>query len=296
MRFDGHDFPIIRAGDLNRDGAAARTLGMSRIRRGVYAALPEPDEAEQRHLLAMRAIQATAAVEPTFSHESAAVVWGIPLIGAPIGLPHVLHGADSTRRSKHGVIRHHMRCDPADIITRRGFSVTAPIRTAIDLCTARPFASAVAVVDDVLRRGGELAVNRQSLLDALAARGVSRNIRRARAALQTATGLADSPLESLCIARMAELGFAMPRQQVRYPAGDGRRSYFVDFKWDTPDVIAEADGRIKYEVDPGVMWSEKIREDELRAQCRRFLRITWDDAWRAAPLEAKLLRAGVPRR
>ena len=118
-----------------------------------------------------------------------------------------------------------------------------------------------------------------------------------------ASGQSASPNETLCRVRFDELGFPRPEQQREY-AGSRGQCFSVDFYWPEYDVICEADGRVKYEsatylsgrTPEQALWEEKAREDELRAQCRGFIRLTWDDAWNRAGLVSKLTRAGIPRR
>ena len=138
---------------------------------------------------------------------------------------------------------------------------------------------------------------------AISQRRPFRGSRQVEAIARFASDLSASPNETLCRVRFEELGFVQPQQQIEYAGSNGQR-YWVDFYWPEFDVVAEADGRVKYE-DPAflagrtpqqALWDEKLREDELRAQCRAFVRFTWDDAWNRSGLLAKLARAGIPRR
>jgi hypothetical protein len=66
-------------------------------------------------------------------------------------------------------------------------------------------------------------------------------------------------------------------------------------------LIGESDGRMKY-LDPAyrngrtaeqVVYDEKRREDELRRQCRAFVRWGWDEARNPAALGAVLRSVGL---
>jgi len=253
--------------------------------------------------MSLVAVAENTHVEPVFAYTSAAVVLGIPLVGRLPSPPHVVHSEDSSRRSAHGVVRHHMRLEADDVTRYGGFLVTSLARTAIDLIASGTYVSGIVVADHVLGRvGGRGGVSRDDLRALVARRRPFRGVRRVDAVLSNATGLADSALESLLMARFDEHGFARPDQQVEFTRSGGR-SALADFYWRDSDVIGEADGRVKYN-DPAfrggrsaeqVVWDEKVREDDLRAQCRRFVRFYWEDIWDAHSLRRKLRDAGVPR-
>ena len=304
------------ASALARRGESSRSLqrGVSagdfvRVRRGVYV-----DSAEwgglkprSRYLLQIAAAQATSSNRLVFSHESAAALWGIPIVGARSLLPSVTAPSADGRRTRHGIIRHAVDLREEDIVERNGFLVTAPLRTAIDLIASRPIMSGVASLDHMLREQRTFRLDQDELWAFVEEFRPFRNGRRAVTVIDYATGLSGSPLESIGMVRFREFGYALPAQQVRYLGANGEE-YFADFTWRDIvkrelSVIGEADGRIKLE-DPEylrgrtpeqALWDEKVRQDELREQSSAFVRWGWDDAWQGAPLVRKLDRAGVSR-
>lgn len=293
-----------RRGDSTRQLSNAHRRGDAvRIRSGAYAA--ERDwsslDGRERHLATLRAAQFATVTPFLVSHESAAVLWEIPLLhGVPRRVV-ATSPAGVTRRTRHGIVWHELRIDPSEIVLIDGWPVTTPLRTTVDLIRTLPFAAGVAALDHQLRRADGHGVARDELAAWIARRRPFRNVRRASAVIECATGLADSPLESWFMALFFELGFATPEQQRTYRAADGR-SYRVDFYWEGADVIGEADGRLKYDVGTSystpdrALWHEKLREDELRAQSSGFVRLYAEDARDRSLLTRKLLRAGVPRR
>ncbi|MBO9567999.1 MAG: hypothetical protein J7503_04155 [Cellulomonas iranensis] len=116
-----------------------------------------------------------------------------------------------------------------------------------------------------------------------------------------ASGLAESPGESLSRARMIEIGLVLPALQAEMRDSRGLIGR-VDFWWPTLGIVGEFDGRVKYrrdEVDDrrspdDRLWDEKLREDRLRAAGSRVVRWTWDDAWDVARFADVMRRAGVP--
>ncbi|MFW5469733.1 hypothetical protein ACOCJ4_06775 [Knoellia sp. CPCC 206435] len=69
----------------------------------------------------------------------------------------------------------------------------------------------------------------------------------------------------------------------------------ADFIVEDTDVVVEVDGRVKYATgDPGVLWAEKRREDDMRAEGKVVVRVTWADLETPGRASAKVQRA-LPR-
>ncbi len=94
-----------------------------------------------------------------------------------------------------------------------------------------------------------------------------------------ASPLAESPLESLTRLCIVDANLPTPELQ-SWVEGAGWR-YRVDMLWREERVIAEADGKIKYEGD--ALWREKRRQERLERAGFRVVRVLWDDImrWRA---------------
>ena len=288
-------------GSSRRLARAARAGELARVRRGSYV-----DSAEwrsltpvQQHWIRVIASSAAAKSPPVFSHESAAVLSGIPIVE---GLPHRLQVTvppGSGLKSNRIVVRHEASLAAGEVIELARLRVTRLDRTAVDFIASRSFLSGACAAEWLLNTG---KLDPAHLAEAIERRRPFRGSRKVEAVVRFASAASASPNETLCRVRFEQLGYAQPEQQRTYPASRGR-TFTVDFYWPEFDVICETDGRIKYE-DPQylagrtpqqALWDEKLREDELRAQCRGFVRLTWDDAWNRAGLIAKLTRAGIPR-
>jgi len=233
----------------------------------------------------MDALLSTTAQSRIFSHESAALVHGLPLIGPWPSAPHVLEIRDASRRPPRGVIVHQPMRLP-EVVTVGRMSATSPDRTAVDLAASRSLAAGVGAFDHVLRGGR----SREDLERMIAASRPFHGVRRAVRALEIANGLAESPLESLSLARIHEGGFPSPLQQIDVEARGS--AYRVDFFWPDAGVVGEADGRVKYRTRAD-LWTEKRREDHLRSLGLSVARWDWDDAWAGAPLFRSLTEAGL---
>lgn len=284
---------IIVARELRARGEQTRSLEQRtrsgvfvRIRPGVYAVSAEWHAADprDRHRAAMDALVATSARVPVFSHESAALAHGIPVIGSWPALPHVV-ASDGGHRSPVNVTAHRPR-HPWLIGAAGTAMATTPECTAINLAASRPLAAGVAAFDHVIAGG----VPKEVLAAIISAWRPFHGARRALRALEIATGLAESPLESISLVPIALAGFERPEQQVVVVARG--RSYRLDFLWRKYGVVGEADGRGKY-LTAADLWEEKTREDALRSVGLGFARWGWDDALAGRPVVARLEAAGL---
>ena len=294
--------------------AAARRAGISnevlerrerhgtfvRIRQGAYAAREQWQQLlpQTQHLALVAAAQSAARARIVFSHESAAAILAVPLLGAWPSRPHATASPLTPRRSTNAVIWSNAELE-GDVVERDGFLVTSPIRTMIDLLSSRPFDSGVVSLDHVLSQLSVYDVDTQTLLAEVERRRPFRNADRVRRVVAFAAGISQSPFESLSMVRLWEGGYALPVQQKRFDI-DGR-TYFADFHFEPEDVAAEADGQAKYtdasflrgRTPARALMDEKDREDAIRTRVRGFIRWSWDDAFRGAPLYRKLERAGI---
>lgn len=112
--------------------------------------------------------------------------------------------------------------------------------------------------------------------------------------LDFASGLSESPGESLARVRFHELGIAQPQQQVALRV-DGK-TYRLDFLWEQAGVVGEFDGWKKYrEGFDQALREEKLREDAIRSTGLRVIRFYWEDLMEPGcrRLLSLLTRAGV---
>lgn len=284
---------IIVARELRARGEQTRSLEhrtrsglFVRIRPGVYAVAAEWHAADprDRHRATMDALVATSARVPVFSHESAALAHGIPVIGNWPLHPHVI-GSDGGHRAPVNVISHRPR-HPWPIDVAGTAMATTPECTAINLAASRPLAAGVAALDHVIALG----TTKEVLAAMVSEWRPFHGARRALLALEIATGLAETPLESISLVPIALAGFERPEQQVVIVARG--RSFRLDFLWRTHGIVGEADGRGKY-LSAADLWEEKTREDALRSLGLGFARWGWDDAMAGPPVVRRLEEAGL---
>lgn len=238
---------------------------------------------------------------------SAAALWRLPWLDAWPETVHLLRtdvtgGRHSSSRRPGGLVRHTagQRDDGARIDR---LPVTSLARTVADAAATTSMAASVMVADAALRgitTGFVRApLDRDALIDCCAARPVRRGRTRALRVAQFADARAGSAGESLVRVTLHRLGVPPPELQVEFRGASGAQ-YFADFYWPDQDFVLEFDGKVKL-TDPGmrggrsaeeVLFDEKLREDEIRAQVRGFARADWRIGRSAARLAERLRRAG----
>ncbi|QEO14533.1 hypothetical protein FLP10_08960 [Agromyces intestinalis] len=261
---------------------------------------------EQRHRMMLTAVAATRTVDPVFSHVSAAVIWGIPVVGPHLDRVHLQTAGRSVARTKNGVVWHHDALEADDVVEMSGMLVTSYERTLVDLARTLPFASAVAAVDHGIRARrspdglGVIVIEKERLLEAVAELGRARGVRPARASIGFADARSASPGESISRANIHVLRFPAPDLQVAFPRADGGKDV-ADFDWPDHGAFGEFDGFGKYfkaEFTGGrpiaeIVAEEKARENRIRKHRPFGARWDWPIAMRPELLRRELLDAGL---
>jgi hypothetical protein len=269
--------------------AGARSGAFVRLRPGAYVTAAEWNQAApiERHRLAIDALVLTAVRSPVFSHASAALLHGIPVLGGWPERPHLIDSelGSASRRSPREAVVHRPRYLP-DVCSIDGLIATTPAATAIALAASRGLFAGVAAIDHVLAHGADRSDFERTIREWQPFHGA----RRALAALDLATGLSETPLESVSLVGILLGGLPRPVQQATVVARGCR--YRLDFLWPDLGVAGEADGRIKY-LSGADLLDEKRREDDIRSLDLRFVRWGWDEAWAGNPMLERLRQAGV---
>lgn len=237
--------------------------------------------AADRHLLVARAIAPRVRETAAFSHVTAALARGWPLIGVPPERVHVTDGATLRTEHRANLVRH---AGPPETDRRAGsfagVPLTTVLRTAVDLATTLEPAPAAVAVDHAVRTGA-LAVD--AFVAALP-EGPRRGSVRSRMVAAALDPLHESVGESYAAIRMVELGLPRPVAQHTFRHDDGAVER-VDFWFAELGTVVEFDGKQKY-TDPHMLhgrsageavWHEKLREDRLRSipSVRTVVRPTW---------------------
>jgi very-short-patch-repair endonuclease len=201
------------------------------------------------------------------SHESAALLHGLPILDLP---PYVV----ATRRRgawRGGESRVRIAPLPAEHIeVVDGLAVTTVARTIVDIARTSSLAAALVTGDAAILRCGRTAIER-----ALGASAVWAETGRAARSVAQLNGRSESPLESVSRAMFIEHQLPLPELQTGIDASPSRH-FRVDFYWRLQRVVGEADGLVKYD-GPGALRAEKLRQEQLEEMGLRVVRWTWRD-------------------
>ncbi|MFT3799539.1 hypothetical protein [Microbacterium sp.] len=288
--------PIVlwRTAEVPHPERGARRGDLTRVRRGVYARTADWRRLPPWEKYLVR-VHAAALVFPdaVFSHESAAVLLGMPVLGDPVTV-HVLVGPHSAARESTGIRSHRCRELP-EVVTSRGIAVTSPAVTAVTLARHRHNAYGLAAADAALGMGKTLT--REALIADNEARDSSRGRNLARWPLERADKRRESVLESISDAAIEWLGFPAPELQHVFVAEDGRIDR-GDKWWKELSLLGEPDGELKYDGrfgDPAALLRDRHERDRrlLRGDVDSIAHWGWLDVARIWPLRALLLGHGL---
>lgn len=255
-----------------------------RVRRGWYVSGADWEDLwpEGRHLIHVVAVHLDASLttRTVFSHESAAVLWGLPLYRFAPRRVHTLRSDSSYCASVPDVFRHRGQLADSDVEEVDGIPCTSLARTVLDLAASMPPEAGIAAADAALRRvaftGAEYDLSTaekwRSEMAQRAAMSAARGVRRARWIANFADGRAQLPGESVSRLYLDRMGFADIELQVSVPAPHGSQ-YRMDFGIPALRLFGEFDGRDKYfdiamrggRSKEQVFLAEKRREDYVRA-------------------------------
>lgn len=292
------------------DHARAAAMGRERrVARGVYLPGAQWDEVSgaEKYRLQVIGIANTRQGRPVFSFWSAAVLHGLPILGAWPEDVHVTVGRAGGGRSSGQLVRHVTPLRSQDIVERDGIRFTSVARTVVDLATTRDTASAIVTADCALHvdrwGGGAPMTTHADLYDVYRSRLPFHGSLRVRRMIEGAVESSDSPLESISRFNMGALGIPRPVLQQKFEDHRGLIG-FSEFYWPEFTLVGEADGRSKY-LDPRyrrgrtleqVLIDEKVRADRLRALGLGVTRWDWAIGAHREALRRHLVAAGLPTR
>jgi predicted transcriptional regulator of viral defense system len=282
--------------------------GLVNIRRGVYAParLVSAATADEPAAYALRVagVLAASGGHAVASHQSAAVLHGIDLIGRrpsdPVTVTRAPQGRGS--RSWRDIQVHSAALPPHHLVTTSGIAVTSAARTVVDLARAQPFAAGVVAADSALRsKKATMAEINAVIADCVRWPGV----KGARRVAAFCDGRSESALESIGRAVFHEYELPPPDLQVVVGCDDLGVVGRADYLWPEYATIAEADGAFKY-AGQGRAVGQLNRDTRLRDAGFEVVHFTWPeitvtpwqvvDRIRAAFRRARRARVGSPGR
>lgn len=249
------------------------------VRRGVYAdsaLLAELDSPADRQRLIDDAACLRLGIPHVRSHDSAAIVHGMPILLPESRFTHVTRRDVHSTRNTFRVKVHRAPYDDSQLTEASGVRCLDMARTAADVAREHGHPYGVVAFDSALRLGVPLA----ALEQAVEPMKSWPNVRRTRAELALAEPGTDSVGETLARMLVVALGFGEP--EVQFGLTDGRRTAWADLRLGRH--LFEFDGKVKYgaQAQPGktteqVLWEEKQRQDWLTGFKLGISRIVYAD-------------------
>jgi hypothetical protein len=229
------------------------------------------------------------------SHQSAAVLHGLPLWDAPLDRVHVTRRPPAWNDTSRVLRCHVARLRDDEVTEVAGLPVTSVVRTALDLARSLPLEAAVVSLDAALHTR-VLAHDTlgERLFDIVGTPGS----RSAARAIAVADGRSESVGESRSrvVLQRWKLQPSALQHEIRSAGGVlvGRS----DFAWEEERLVGEFDGRVKYgrllrprqDVSDAV-FAEKRREDAIRDEDWDVVRWIWAELQRPDRLAARVRRA-----
>ena len=252
------------------------------VRRGVFIEAETWHAADiwsDRPRLASRAVDLTLGHDRVFSHDSAALEHGLPLIGIP-AFVHVTRTDVTGSRRRHGVVQHGAPFDTSSALMRGGLPVLPLARTAVDIAREHGYAAGVVAMDGALRLG----VDRSELAAVRAGMRRWPGIASAEAALGDSDPGAESAGESLSRILVATLGLGPARSQFPVLLEDGTTAWLDllvgchAFEFDGKiKVQSPASGGVARKAAEEVAWSAQKRDRLVRALGLGISHVVWED-------------------
>lgn len=272
-----------------------RSGELARLRRGAYVGGLLPPDPADRHRLLVRATVAGLRRSAVVSHQSAAVLHGLPLWDVALDRVHITRRPPAWTDTGTVLRCHVARLQDDEVVEIDGLPVTSATRTALDLARSLPHEAAVVALDAALhQRMVRHDVLRERLFDLAGTPG-------SRAAARAVT-FADARSESVGESRSRVVlhRWGVPPSALQHEVRDhsGLLIARTDFVWEEHGLVGEFDGRMKYGrlLRPGqdpadAVFEEKLREDAVRDVGWRMARWVWADLRTGHRLAARLRRA-----
>jgi hypothetical protein len=272
-----------------------RTGSLVHLRRGAYvSANGHPADASDRHRQLVLATVPLLAPGAVVSHESAAVMHGLPVWSNRLGRMHITRSRVTSGKRRGGIHLHTAPLPASDVVELAGVPVTSLARTVVDLSRTLIMDQAVCAGDAALRAGC-----RAEDLDVMLAQASGwPGVLQARRTAAFLDGRSESVGESLSRVVFWRLGLPAPQPQYEVFDDDGLLVGRSDFGWEAFRTLGEFDGKVKYgrllktgQTAGDVVYLEKRREDSMRDQTWEMVRWGWVDFDDEAALGARVRRA-----
>lgn len=252
------------------------TGSLVRIRYGVYATAVTVKEAKRdprlQHAVRATAARAATGRDSVASHQSAALLHGVALLGKPRPEQVTLTRSAGTRKGRpsgSGTVLHVADLPAGHVTACLGVPVTTVERTVADIARTTSFMSGVVSADHALHWD---KTTKAEITKVLARYPHWPGAAKAKRVIEFADDRAESPLESC--ARVVFDQHGLPPPQLQAHLGGDRYIGRVDFYWPEYRTVAETDGDLKYRGQAEAL-AHLERDQLLRAAGFRVVHITW---------------------
>jgi hypothetical protein len=256
------------------------------VRRGVYASARDWtiwDPYVERPRQRARAAHLMTRTEHVLSHDSAAHELGLAILRPTKELVHITRPDRRSARTRNGVKHHGARYSSEDVVDVDGMRVLNAARTACDMAREYGIQGGLPTFDSAMRAG----VTREELRLAVQHMAGWPDVLAPRACVDLADPGAESVAETLGRLLVMEVVGPDVEIETQFPVLTVRGVMWCDLR--VGRHLFEIDGRLKYrrEGDDGVadrpiedvLWEEKGRERDVRAEGLGMSRIIWEDFW-----------------
>lgn len=248
-----------------------------KIRPGAYTdSLEDVETRTRQRMRALAHAAAVAAKTPSivaFSHETAALLHGLPLVGRQVAV-HIVQESRSGGRRRNDVRHHLLEIPPQQRTSRHEMPVTTLERTLIDCGMSLGRRDGLIIADAALHVGADRAACEELLARQSGRRGVV----AARWILDVADAGSESPGETWLRFEVMIAGLPRPETQVMVETHLG--TYWGDVGWPAERVILEYDGVAKYEANgpaSEAVLAEKRRQEAMEAAGWLVIRVVAAD-------------------
>ena len=166
---DSAEMPCVSGWSDDELGRLVRAGDLQRLRRGAYVNGVLPDDVAGVHRLLVRATLGGLRRPAVVSHQSAAVLHGLPLWDVALDRVHVTRRPPAWNIAGSVLFCHVARLRDDEIVEIDGVLVTSAVRTALDLARSLPHEAAVVALDAALH--GRLLDARHSARSSVRHRG-----------------------------------------------------------------------------------------------------------------------------
>jgi very-short-patch-repair endonuclease len=256
---------------------------------GAYLRIGSAPTERERALARLVAVHERLTGRHWFSHESAALLWGLPTWRTPTATHVRQIGRPGAARDRT-IARHTGDVDPALLTNVSGLPVTDLSLTVLDCARRLRPLGAMVVADAALRAG----VDRSAVLTLLDSSSDRSGTVRARGVVTCADGGAESAQETASRFVLLRAGLPIPSTQVPVETRSG--TFWADLGFAEWRVLIEYDGRAKYTGREQLV-REKRRHDAIVEAGWQLVRVTSEDLRDPDELVSRvrrLLPAGLP--